>query len=71
MLNIHQKIEAKKVLSQSVVALIQNELFTPSKLLNSIYEVFSKDLFLLPYKVQKLSKKAKRDTGLHFKTIKN
>jgi hypothetical protein len=69
MLNIHQKIEAKKVLNPSILALIQKEFFTPSKLLKSTYEVFSKDLFLLPYKVQKLSKKARRNKGTQFKTI--
>jgi hypothetical protein len=53
MLNINQKIEAKKTY---LIALNNVNEF------NNLYNVFSKDAFLLPYKVNKLSKRARRNT---------
>jgi hypothetical protein len=55
MLNINQKIEAKKTYSLSL---------SGAKELKNLYNVFSMDTFLLPYKVNKLSKKARRNKNI-------
>ena len=55
MLNINQKIEAKKTYLLRL---------SSAKELNNLYFVFSKDTFLLPYKVNKLSKKARRNKNI-------
>lgn len=55
MLNINQKIEAKKTYSLNL---------SGAKELKNLYNVFSMDTFLLPYKVNKLSKKARRNKNI-------
>lgn len=55
MLNINQKIEAKKTYLLRL---------SSAKELNNLYFVFSKDTFLLPYKVNKLSKKARQNKNI-------
>lgn len=55
MLNINQKIEAKKTYLLRL---------SSAKELNNLYTIFSKDTFLLPYKVNKLSKKARRNKNI-------
>ena len=50
-----QKIEAKKTYLLRL---------SSAKELNNLYFVFSKDTFLLPYKVNKLSKKARRNKNI-------
>ena len=62
-MNINLKIEAKKNISPRLIKICMPEL-TSLKILNLIYLTFNKDLFLLPYKVNKLSKKAKRNQNL-------
>lgn len=67
MLNIHLKIEAKKDImsgSNTLVATFFPEHLERSKALNLLYRVFEKDCFVLPYTVQKLSKKARRKTTI-------
>ena len=56
-LNINLKIEAKKTITSLGIELLKEKGLG----LNDIYKSFNKDLFLLPYQVQKLSKKAKRN----------
>lgn len=58
MLNIHLKIEAKEVVN---TRFNRGIFMTNAKDFNNLYQVFEKDLFLLPYKVQKLSKRARRN----------
>ena len=62
MLNIHLKIEAKKVFNTVIVNQLQNinELSRKNTII-LIYTLFEKDCFLLPYKVRKLSKRARRN----------
>jgi len=55
-LNINLKIEAKKTITSKGIEFLKNNGLG----LNQIYESFNKDSFLLPYEVQKLSKKARR-----------
>lgn len=59
-MNVNFKIEAKKLLSPTILKsyLPEQKL---SDILKTHYKVFSKDIFMLPYKVQKLSKKARRN----------
>ena len=60
-MNIHLKIEAKKLmfslLNQPYVNIYNNRV----EGLKSLYTCFNSDKFLLPYKVQKLSKRARRN----------
>lgn len=60
-MNIHLKIEAKKLmfslLKQPYVNIYNNRV----EGLKSLYTCFNSDKFLLPYKVQKLSKRARRN----------
>ena len=65
MLNIHLKIEAKGLLTTSKINALQringlNRYHT----IKLIYNVCDCDSFLLPYKVRKLSKRARRNTKL-------
>lgn len=55
-LNINLKIEAKKTITSKGIEFLKNNGLG----FNEIYKSFNKDRFLLPYKVQKLSKKARR-----------
>jgi hypothetical protein len=61
-MNIHLKIEAKQNLNSvmSIQRLAEMMILTPSQALNQFYNTFSKDTFSLHYRVQKLSKKARR-----------
>ena len=59
-MNVNLKIEAKKNISPKLINICMPDL-TSLEILNLIYLTFEKDLFLLPYKVQKLSKKARRN----------
>lgn len=65
MLNIHLKIEAKKAViingSNLLIEAFFPENLARTKALDILYRVFEKDAFLLPYKVQKLSKRARRN----------
>jgi hypothetical protein len=58
MLNINLKIEAKSMILKYGNLL---ELGKSKEGFLNLYQVFSLDTFLLPYKVQKLSKRAKRN----------
>tara|TARA_R110000823_G_scaffold90792_3_gene200451 strand:+ start:2668 stop:2856 length:189 start_codon:yes stop_codon:yes gene_type:complete len=58
-LNINLKIEAKKLIGSEGIKFLK----TQGIGFKSIYKSFNKELFLLPYKVQKLSKKSKRLTN--------
>jgi len=64
MLNIHLKIEAKKVLitngSKLTLSAFNSHNITRVNALNMIYNVFELH-FILPYKVNKLSKRARRN----------
>ena len=64
-LSINLKIEAKKII---LPYLNYNSRVKLNLNLNSIYIAFNKDIFLLKYRVQKLSKKAKKNT-INLKTI--
>lgn len=55
-MTIQMKIEAKQMFTQFGTT---NELKTATDYKN-LYGAFSKDIFQLPYKVRKLSKKARR-----------
>jgi|15BtaG_2_1085339.scaffolds.fasta_scaffold163005_2 hypothetical protein len=55
-LNINLKIEAKNIIGAKGINFLKKQGIS----LNDIYKSFNKDLFLLPYKVQKLSKKARK-----------
>jgi hypothetical protein len=59
-MNINFKIEAKKIVSPIIIKNLIPEL-TAKQVVDLIYKTFSNDLFMLPYKVQKLSKKARRN----------
>lgn len=65
MLNIHLKIEAKKLSNCNFVKFANQLETSVSNTLNTLYYSFDCDTFLLPYKVQKLSKKARRSTKLN------
>lgn len=58
MLNIHLKIEAKNMVLKYGNIL---ELGSNANGFINLYQVFSLNTFLLPYKVQKLSKRARRN----------
>lgn len=68
-MNIHLKIEAKNALMVTPTALTKSFITSPnikkSEVLKSLYKVFTLDCFALPYKVQKLSKKARRNTKIN------
>ena len=66
MLNIHLKIQAKTLLqlNNSKKSIIILTGFKASKLLKTVYKVFEQDSFMLPYRVQKLSKRARRNTTI-------
>ena len=55
-LNIHTKIEAKSIITSKGIEFLKNQ----GLFLNDIYASMNNDRFLLKYKVQKLSKKARR-----------
>lgn len=59
-MNVNMKIEAKRDFNPSKIQEISNFL-SHKDIIKSIYKIFSKDEFSLKYKVQKLSKKAKRN----------
>jgi hypothetical protein len=59
-MNVHFKIEAKKVVNPIILKNGMPELKL-SESLNQLYTCFSKDIFMLPYKVKKLSKRARRN----------
>jgi hypothetical protein len=65
MLNIHLKIEAKKTViingSNLLASVYFPEITTRAKAINILYRAFENDCFLLPYKVRKLSKRARRN----------
>ena len=63
-MNIHLKIEAKRIVKVSVLDLSKINTFTPSQTLLGVYEAFNINAFLLQYKVQKLSKRARRNTTI-------
>jgi hypothetical protein len=55
-MNINLKIEAKKTITSEGIAFIREQGLS----LKDIYKGLNKSHFLLPYKVSKLSKKARR-----------
>tara|TARA_R110002049_G_scaffold32253_3_gene107793 strand:+ start:2530 stop:2706 length:177 start_codon:yes stop_codon:yes gene_type:complete len=55
-LNINLKIEAKKTIGSEGINFLKKQGLG----FEEIYNSFNKELFLLPYKVQKLSKRARR-----------
>ena len=59
-MNIQMKIEAKQVAYLSLMQLAKMNNATLSVTLKNLYDTFSKDTFQLPYKVQRLSKRARR-----------
>ena len=59
-MNINFKIEAKKLVSPIIVKNLIPELRT-KQVFDLIYKTFEKDIFMLSYKVQKLSKKSRRN----------
>ena len=65
MLNVHLKIEAKKAIiidgSNLLIVAYFPENLSRKKAFDILYRAFEKDIFLLPYKVQKLSKRARRN----------
>ncbi len=61
MLNIHLKIEAKKILNVKVLELSKINNLTASRTLIRLYDAFDIDAFKIQYKVQKLSKRARRN----------
>lgn len=62
MLNIHFKIEAKKTVEINLLMLQKISGTTFKKAIENLYISFDKDYFMLPYKVRKLSKRARRNT---------
>lgn len=60
-MNIQMKIEAKQVAYLSLMQLAKMSNTTLSATLKNLYDAFNKDTFQLPYKVKKLSKRAKRN----------
>lgn len=63
MLNINLKIEAKGLLTTNRIDALQRiNNFTRKDTLKMIYLCFDCDAFILPYKVKKLSKQARRNT---------
>lgn len=63
-MNIHLKIEAKKLLivnGFNIIQSIYSEDMSRSGAYKMVYKVFNTDTFLLPYKVQKLSKRVRRN----------
>jgi hypothetical protein len=58
MLSIHLKIEAKNSINLDLVCKVLN--YSRVQSIQAVYKTFNKDCFLLPYKVQKLSKRARR-----------
>jgi hypothetical protein len=56
-LNINLKIELKKTIGSKGIEFISQQGLN----LSDIYKALNNDTFLLPYKVQKLSKKAKNN----------
>ena len=65
-MNIHFKIQAKNDIivngSNSLISTFFPDCLTRSESLKLLYRVFDCDTFLLPYKVQKLSKRSRRET---------
>ena len=59
MLNIHLKIEAKNIINLDLIAKVLK--YNRTQTIEAIYRNFDKDYFLLPYKVNKLSKRARRN----------
>jgi hypothetical protein len=59
MLNIHLKIEAKKSVNLELICKVLH--YSRRQTLETTYKHFNCDYYLLPYKVQKLSKRAKRN----------
>ena len=55
-MNIHFKIEAKSLMER----VSYSRRLELGITLSNVYEAFNHDRFMLPYKVQKLSKKARR-----------
>lgn len=55
-LNIHTKIEAKSIITSQGIEFLKKQGLS----LNDVYKSMNNDRFLLKYKVQKLSKKARR-----------
>ena len=60
-MNIHLKIEAKKLMFSLLKQPYVNTYNNRVESLKSLYTCFNNDKFLLPYKVQKLSKRARRN----------
>ena len=64
-MNIHLKIEAKQTLvingSKLTLSAFNSPNITRANAIKMIYTVFNNDTFLLPYKVQKLSKRARHN----------
>lgn len=64
MLNIHFKIEARKTAEVNIPMLKRISQKSYAETLNGLYNRFeNSDYFMLPYRVQKLSKKARRKTN--------
>jgi hypothetical protein len=61
MLNIHLKIEAKKILNVKVCELSKINKLKASRTLIRLYDAFDNDAFKLQYKINKLSKRARRN----------
>ena len=58
-MNIHLKIEAKKTFDLSLICKVLG--YTRKQTIETTYKCFNSDYYLLPYKVQKLSKRARRN----------
>ena len=58
-MNIHLKIEAKKTFDLSLICKALG--YTRKQTIETTYKCFNADYYLLPYKVQKLSKRARRN----------
>ena len=61
-MNIHLKIEAKRLIHIKLDYIIEHNNLTRCEAIKYNYNNFNQDYFLLPYKVQKLSKRARRTT---------
>lgn len=60
-MNINLKIEAKKLISIKIDYIMKYNNLSRCEAIKYIYNNFNQDYFLLSYKVQKLSKRAKQN----------
>lgn len=60
-MNINLKIESKKTINIKISYIMNANGLSRCEAIKFIYDNFNQDYFLLPYKVQKLSKRARRN----------